>query len=137
MSAGDDVRGRKPSKLVPGSSPVKRVPTAPTYLPKDGKAEWRRVAPILIDERRTLTEADLATLESYCLAVGTMRAASRVLNAEGLMLNGKRHPAFGIMNAAQTTQRLCAAELGLTPVSRSRPSIREEEGNDDPSPLDF
>ncbi|WP_350149930.1 phage terminase small subunit P27 family [Devosia sp. RR2S18] len=115
-----------------GSSPVTVVPHAPTYLPKDGKAEWRKIAPILVLERKTLTEADLATLENYCLAVATMREARRVLNAEGLVTPaGKRHPAFGIMNAAQTTQRLCAAELGLTPVSRSRPAVRSEENDDD------
>ena len=126
------MRGRKPTSIVSGSSPVTLVPNPPTYLPKDAKAEWRRVAPILVVERQTLTEADLATLENYCLAVGIMRAASRVLTAEGLVTAaGKRHPAYGIMNAAQTTQRLCAAELGLTPVSRSRPAVRETADGDD------
>lgn len=124
------MRGRKPSTIVNGSNPVTEVPNPPTYMSKDAKAEWRRVAPILIRERKTLTEADLATLENYCLATGTMRQAQRILNVEGLVTaQGKRHPAFGIMNAAQTTQRLCAAELGLTPVSRSRPAVRSD-GND-------
>jgi len=132
------MRGRKPAAIVTGSSPVTTVPNPPSYLPKDGKAEWRRVAPILVLERKTLTEADLAILENYCVATGTMRQAQRLLNAEGLVTAaGKRHPAFGIMNAAQTTQRLCAAELGLTPVSRSRPAIREDHDDADPSPLDF
>lgn len=128
------MRGRKPSGIVAGSSPVTTVPSAPTYLPKDGKAEWRKIAPILVLERKTLTEADLATLENYCLAVGTMRAAQRLINIEGLVrADGKKHPAVSIMNNAQTTQRLCAAELGLTPVSRSRPAVRnDDEGNDNP-----
>ena len=88
---------------------------------------------VLVLERKTLTEADLGTLESYCLSTSTMRQAQRIINLEGLVTTeGKRHPAFGIMNAAQTTQRLCAAELGLTPVSRSRPAVRSEgEGGDD------
>lgn len=128
------MRGRKPANIVSGSHAVTSVPHPPTYLPKDGKAEWRKIAPILVFERQTLTEADLATFENYCLAVGTMRAAQRLLSAEGLVTAaGKRHPAFGIMNAAQTTQRLCAAELGLTPVSRSRPAIRiDAEADDNP-----
>ncbi|RWD50585.1 MAG: phage terminase small subunit P27 family, partial [Mesorhizobium sp.] len=112
------------------------VPPAPTWLSKDAKAEWRRVAPILVNERKVLTEADLGTLESYCIATGTVREAHRALNRDGLVVAGKRHPAFGMMNAAQTTARLCAAELGLTPVSRSRPAIREDE-DDELSPLDF
>lgn len=131
------MRGRKPSAIVSGSNPVTNVPNPPSYMSKDAKAEWRRVAPILIRERKTLTEADLATLENYCLATGTMRQAQRILNVEGLVTAaGKRHPAFGIMNAAQTTQRLCAAELGLTPVSRSRPAVRSE-GNNDENPFDI
>ena len=126
------MRGRKPASIVSGSSPVTTVPRPPSYLPKDAKTEWRKIAPIVVLERQTLTEADLATLENYCLAVGTMREARRVLNAEGLITAaGKRHPAFGIMNAAQTTQRLCAAELGLTPVSRSRPAVRQNADDDD------
>lgn len=129
------MRGRKHNAIVTGSNPVTVVPSPPSYFPKDAKAEWRKIAPILINERKTLTEADLGTLESYCLATGNMRAAQRILNVEGLVTAaGKRHPAFGIMNAAQTTQRLCAAELGLTPVSRSRPAVRNE-GNDDDNPF--
>ncbi|KFL30645.1 terminase [Devosia riboflavina] len=125
------MRGRKPSTIVGGSSPVTEVPRPPSYMSKDAKAEWRKIAPILITERKTLTEADLATLENYCLATGTMRQAQRILNLEGLVTAaGKRHPAFSIMNAAQTTQRLCAAELGLTPVSRSRPAVRDD-GDDE------
>lgn len=130
------MRGRKPAATAVSSNSLSYVPSAPTYFPKDAKAEWRKIAPILIVERKTLTEADLATLENYCLAVGTMREARRVLNVEGLVTtSGKRHPAFGIMNAAQTTQRLCAAELGLTPVSRSRPSMRNDGGEDDDNPF--
>ncbi|MFD1942744.1 phage terminase small subunit P27 family [Paradevosia shaoguanensis] len=107
------------------------MPRPPSYMSRDAKAEWKRVAPILIEERKTLTAADLATLENYCIATGTMREAHRLLTREGLVTAaGKKHPAHGILNNAQTTQRLCAAELGLTPVSRSRPAMRDD-GDDD------
>ena len=129
------MRGRKPSAIVTGSRPVTTVPRPPALLSKEAKAEWKRVAPILIDERKTLTEADLATLVNYCIAVGTMWQAHCLLNTEGLVrADGKKHPAFSILNNAQTTQRLCAAELGLTPVSRSRPAMRNE-GTDDDNPF--
>ncbi|RWF07315.1 MAG: phage terminase small subunit P27 family, partial [Mesorhizobium sp.] len=71
------MRGRKPAGIVAGTSPVTKVPPAPTWLSKDAKAEWRRVAPILVNERKVLTEADLGTLESYCIATGTVREAHR------------------------------------------------------------
>lgn len=131
-------RGRKPDRIVIGSNTVAEAPRAPAWLSKDAKAEWNRVAPILTD-RRTLTEADLGTLESYCTATGTVREAQRAISRDGLIIETdkgpKRHPAFGIMNAAMTTARLCAAELGLTPVSRSRPAIRDEADDDDVSDL--
>lgn len=132
------MRGRKPQTIVAGSNAVAEVPRAPSWLSKDAKAEWNRVAPILI-ERRTLTDADLGTLESYCTATGAVREAQRAINRDGLIIETdkgpKRHPAFGIMNAAATTARLCASELGLTPVSRSRPAIREEPDDEDVSDL--
>lgn len=131
-------RGRKPDAIVTGSNAVASVPRAPTWLSKDAKAEWNRVAPILID-RRTLTEADLGTLESYCTATGNVRQMQRILNRDGAIVvsdkGPKRHPALGVQNAAMTTARLCASELGLTPVSRSRPAIREDIDDDDVSDL--
>lgn len=123
-------RGRRPQTLTTATSTVRKTPRPPAWLGDDAKAEWRRVAPILV-ERNVLTDADLGTLESYCAAIGNVREAQRALNRDGLVVAGKRHPAFGILNAAQTTARLTAGELGLTPVSRSRPAIRDDAVNDD------
>ncbi|KQN72403.1 phage terminase small subunit P27 family [Devosia sp. Leaf64] len=130
------MRGRKPSTIVSGSSPVTDVPRPPSYMSRDAKAEWKRVAPILIVERKTLTEADLATLENYCIATGTMREAHRILTREGLVTAaGKKHPAHGILNNAQTIHRLCAGVLGLTPVDRSRPAMRDEGDDEEASAI--
>lgn len=126
------MRGTKPH-LVVDNGPVRRVPSAPGWLSKDGKAEWRRVVPILV-ERRILTRADLGSLENYCVAIGQVREMERhlqghghVVEVEGVM---KRNPAVGIQSDAMTRARLLAAELGLTPVSRSRPAIREDDDAD-------
>lgn len=113
-------RGLKPSTITPGTSPVTAIPNAPAYLSKDAKAEWRRVAPILTDERKVLTVADLATLENYVIAVATMRKAHRDLEATGLLLAGKRNPVSTILLQAQQQQLRAAGELGLTPAARSR-----------------
>ncbi|MCB1511520.1 MAG: phage terminase small subunit P27 family [Hyphomicrobiaceae bacterium] len=129
------MRGTKPH-LVVSNDAVKKPPAPPSWLSTEAKKEWRRVMPILI-QRRILTTADLGSLESYCTSIGTMREAQAILNRDGLLVDGKRNPAFGIMNAAQTTARLYAAELGLTPVSRSRPAIREDGDDDDLNPLDI
>jgi len=122
------MKGAKPHMVI-DSNGLKKGRPAPSWLSPEAKREWRRVMPLLV-ERRILTDADLGTLESYCVSIGTMREAQKILSAEGLILNGKRHPAFGIMNAAQTSARLAAATLGLTPVDRSRPAIRDDDDAD-------
>lgn len=123
------MRGRRPETVVPGTSPVMEVPAPPAWLSSDGKAEWKRVAPILIEQRHVLTQADLFTLASYCCAVGQVAEASRAISKDGLTFASssgpKTHPAVRIRSDGMTQARLLAGELGLTPMSRSRPAVRE------------
>lgn len=131
------MRGRKPFLVVAGSSPVRGELDPPGWLDEDAREEWNRVAPILIKERRTLTAADISTFTSYCLSIGQVAGASRIVAAEGMIVSSKtgpkKHPAIAIRDAAMTQARLLAGELGLTPVSRSRPSARDaaDTGQDD------
>lgn len=127
-------RGAKPHLTIDRAA-MSKAPSAPKWLSKDAKAEWRRVTPLLI-ERKILTDADLGSLENYCVAIGSVREMERLLQAEGytyLADNGlrKRNPASAIQADAMTRARLLAAELGLTPVSRSRPAIRDDDDGDD------
>ncbi|WP_152047187.1 phage terminase small subunit P27 family [Aureimonas psammosilenae] len=133
------MRGRKPNEIAPGSSVLMEAPKPPAHLAPDAKREWKRIAPILV-ERGVLTGADLGILESYCTAFARMREAERTIAREGVtFLNArgehKRHPASGIQNESIKTMRLCANELGLTPVSRSRSNFKTDDGDD--SSLDF
>lgn len=68
------------------------------------------------------------------MAIGQVRAMERHLQAHGHVIDVdgamKRNPAVGIQSDAMTRSRLLAAELGLTPVSRSRPAMRDD-GDDD------
>nr|WP_037279367.1 phage terminase small subunit P27 family [Rubellimicrobium mesophilum] len=125
------MRGTKPN-LRTDSAPIGDLP-APDWLSVDAKAEWDRVMPILA-ERRILTEADLGSLEMFCVAIGTVREMERELQDKGHVITvkgvPKRNPATGIQSDAMTRARLLAAELGLTPVSRSRPAIREDDDDD-------
>ncbi len=124
-------RGLKPSTITPGTSPVVTVPPPPAYLSKDAKAEWRRVAPILTLERKVLTVADMAVLENFVIASGTMREMHRLLQVEGYVLpNGKRHPASTILLQVQQQQLRAAGELGLSPSARSRAAMNELADDD-------
>lgn len=133
------MRGAKP-QLVINNDAIKQSPPAPDWMDTDAAKEWKRVLPILI-ERRILTVADLGSLENYCVAIGQVRQCERhlqehghVIDVEGVM---KRNPSVGIQSDAMTRSRLLAAELGLTPVSRSRPSIREDDDDGEINPLDI
>jgi len=126
------MRGTKPH-LVVDNGAVDKSLSAPSWLSSEAKKEWKRVIDLLV-ERRILTRADLASLENYCIAIGQVRDCEKhlqdhghVIDVDGVM---KRNPSVGIQSDAMTRARLLAAELGLTPVSRSRPTIRDQEDDD-------
>jgi P27 family predicted phage terminase small subunit len=125
------MKGRKPTEIVAGK--MTKVPAAPSWLSRLGKSEWRKVAAILI-ERKHLTDADLGTLAAYADALSQLAASTGQVNREGMVVktpNGlRKHPAISIQINARNQVRQLAAELGLTPVSRSRPSIRDDDEND-------
>jgi P27 family predicted phage terminase small subunit len=127
------MKGDKPA-IVTDKKAVSSVPKVPPWLSPDAKKEWRRVMPPLVD-RRILTEADLGSLEHYCVACGRIREIERLIQAGGAAID----PAtFRMQDKAMTTARQLAAELGLTPVSRSRPAVRDDNSeDDDENPLNF
>jgi P27 family predicted phage terminase small subunit len=133
------VRGRKPA-LAGTAEPVTEVPRAPSWLSKDAAAEWRRIMPQLI-KRRILTDADMGSVENYCLAIGHVREMERIISREGHVTQTdkgpRKHPAVAIQADAMTRARLLAAELGLTPVSRSRPSVANDQPDSDLADLDI
>ncbi len=114
----DMTRGVKPSTILPGSSPVTTIPKTPSYLSKEGKAEWRRVVPILVAERKVLTEAEPCGAGKLCDrcrhdAAGASRAAfHRPLDRR--QAQSAIHDPF----ASAQQQLRAAGELGLTPAAR-------------------
>lgn len=106
------------------------IPRAPSWLSKEAKTEWRRIMPLLV-ERKILTDADMGFVESYCVATGRVRQIERDIQASGTV----EPVMFRMQDKAMTTQRQLAAELGLTPVSRSRPSMRDEDDDDEAQAL--
>lgn len=123
------MKGTKP-QLRTASNAVKKASKPPAWLSKDGKTEWSRVIPSLV-ERKILTNADMGSLENYCVASGRVREIERAIQKNGI------DPVLVRMqDKAMATARQLAAELGLTPVSRSRPAVREDNSEDDDNPLD-
>lgn len=131
------MKGVKP-RLVVSNDVTMKVPTPPAWLSKEGRAEWRRVAADLIG-RGVVVETDLAALEAYCAAVAGVRETARIINRQGRMVGKKPHPAVRMQLQYLESSRRFAAELGLTPTSRSRKGVappQKQNGNDD-NPLDI
>jgi P27 family predicted phage terminase small subunit len=117
---------------------------APDFMGTDAAAEWARVFPLLV-ERKILTRADLGTLENYCEAIGLAREMGKEIRKLGAVqliyqldkegtarvVSSRKNPAVAILADATNRSRMMASELGLTPVSRSRPSVADSDDEDD------
>lgn len=136
------MRGVKPHIKIERDALEDMAP--PDWLSADAREEWQRTLPLLA-QRRIMTEADLGAFENYCIAMGTVREMEREIQRLGhvqkvykidkdgnsCLISTRRNPAVGIQSDAMTRARLLAAELGCTPVSRSRPTIEDNDGDDD------
>lgn len=126
------MKGRKPStiKTGTGKGALTRAPAAPSWLGAAARAEWKRVASVLV-ERRVLTLTDLACLEAFCAASGRIKELEVLIQA-----NPGDVKLYRSQNQSIQTVRQIAAELGLTPVSRSRPAVSSDDQSEDEL-LDF
>ena len=132
------MRGAKPGVAQDGS--VVEVPRAPRWMNEDAAREWRRVMPELV-ERRILTNADMGSVENFCVAMAMVRAMQRQMDVEGITIMTPKglaaHPAVRIQSDAMTRARLLSDILGLNPVARSRPTMRDNSEDDADSPLNM
>ena len=137
------MRGRKPMptalKVVmgnPGKRPLNHLepkptpglPTCPAHLQPTAKAEWKRLARQL-HRLGVLTELDRSVLAAYCQAYGRWVEAERRLKETPLLLKTpagyvQPSPWLAISNKSVELMHKFAAELGLSPASRSRVTTR-------------
>lgn len=122
-------------KAVDGA--LRTVPAAPSWLPKHAKVEWKRVVPQLVNDGK-IAAHELGTVEAYCLAVARTREAEEALQKHGLTFESdsgpKRRPETTILKENIEAARRLAAELGLTPASRTK-NKGGAIGNDDDADL--
>lgn len=115
------MKGAKPQLVVDNGAPViAHEEPAPDWMNDAAQAEWRRIMPEVV-ERGALTDLDRGTFENYCVAVGRVRQFEAMLKSceAGDFLKISRAQAAQINQAKQL-----AAELGLTPMGRSRKPMR-------------
>ena len=130
------MKGTKPHLVVINGSEVS-FPVAPPWLSEKAKSEWRRMQPYL-EARKFLTDVDLSNLENYCVAQGRVRECEADIQTVNDL--DRKAKLWRMQNQAMAMAKQLGAELGLTPMSRSRPIFRQEnlfdDADDDVNPLD-
>lgn len=114
-------------------------PNAPTWLPAEAKAEWKRVVPEL-QRLQLLKPIDRAALTAYCLAWDRMVTAQKAIKEHGATYldafgNPKKHPNVLIAEAASKELRAWAGEFGLTPSAEGRVSKPEADDGEEDNPF--
>lgn len=135
---GRDSGGRE-VKQTPGFTRL--PPNAPTWLPREAKAEWQRVVSELA-RLELLKPVDRAALTAFCLAWDRLVTAQRTIKENGGLTytdgfgNPKKHPAVLIAEAASKELRAWAAEFGLTPSAEQRVGkLGAHDGEEDDNPF--
>ncbi|HEX4032610.1 MAG TPA: phage terminase small subunit P27 family [Terracidiphilus sp.] len=112
--------------------------TAPRWLSKVAKAEWRRVAPFLL-EQGALLEVDTAILAAYCTAFAGYLEAKSLVDEQGQIITVTsqtrtgstskpiRNPAVTLMLDYQRSMLAAASKMGFSPYDRERIEGQEIE----------
>lgn len=107
------------------------APSPPKWLDTEARAEWNRVAPILV-ERGSIASVDRAALAVLCTSWSEYHALGRVLDsAEFEHGSQERKRVSAERNEAYTRWAAMAQRFGLTPADRARvPGKPPDEGKD-------
>lgn len=119
------MRGRKPNPSASAVAlPGNALPRCPAHLGDVARAEWRRLARDL-HGLGVLTTADRAAFAAYCQAYGRWVEAEEKLKETPMLLKTpsgyvQQSPWLAIANKQLEIMGRYMAELGLTPVARTR-----------------
>lgn len=104
------------------------LPLPPDGVPETMHSEWFAVLSDL-KERRLLNDSMLGVVRSYVMAQHTAALAEKSIAEQGVFVSGaggamKPNPATGLLRSSRDMISRLAGELGLTPTSRARKSLR-------------
>ncbi|GAB3988841.1 phage terminase small subunit P27 family [Nocardioides marmoraquaticus] len=142
--AGTDSGGRK-VKTPPAFRRI--APNPPTWISREAKAEWKRVAPGL-QRLDLLKEEDRATLAAYCETWSTYVLATRDVTRRGLTVQmiittrdgtvtekEMANPSVAIARNAGKELRAWAIHYGLTPSAEMALGKAADDGEEDENPF--
>jgi P27 family predicted phage terminase small subunit len=108
----------------------------PAHLDDDAVRVWREMARVF-DGLDVVSSADSSLLALAAKTLAELRRAEAVIAAEGMTVDGptglKAHPLLSHVRALRQQSKGLLAEMGWTPVSRSKVTARsapEEEENE-------
>lgn len=130
------VEGNREHRPINEDEPKPRplIPSCPSWLDKEAKREWQRIAKQL-HTLGILTEIDRVALAAYCQCYSKWRQAEAKAKIEIYETeNGyqSQSPYINIANKYLRELRALMAEFGMTPSSRSRIHVqKQDEGDED------
>lgn len=136
------MKGRKPEIRIARDA-LADAP-APDWISETARQIWADVVRDL-SGRKILTTDNLPTVANYCVAMAAVREGEADVRENGRVIDlwaeakdgtlyrkGRvPNPAVKQMNDAMSLALRLAAELGATPISRSRPALPDDDGQDD------
>lgn len=104
--------------------PQKCAPKCPTWLDKEAKKEWKRLATEL-EELGILTQVDMAAFAGYCQAYARWKEAEEFIAKHGTIIKSpsgywQQVPQVSIAQSYLKIMNKFCEQFGLTPSSRSR-----------------
>lgn len=111
------------------------APRLPAGLTAAAAAEWRTLAPVLV-QLGTLTNADLRALRLLCELLASVGELEAVIRREGHTIEAssggrKGHPAAQALATARTQAHRLLADFGLTPRARAAVDQAPDAVDDD------
>lgn len=122
----------------PGKRPIRRptsatagTVTCPEWLTGEARAEWRRLAPTL-SKAGLLTPVDRGAFATYCQTIARWKDCQRVIDEYGplyVSATGRllERPDVAMAHKFAKEARALGADFGLTPASRARLEVTDEE----------
>lgn len=124
---------RKEEEQAGGPENFKHLGTKPpkTLVDKVAQDEYRRVVPLLIN--LNVTALDQTLVVNYCNSYSFYLQAIQNVKETGLVVNGKKNPAYNIYLEMQKELRATAGQLGMTLDSRMKlVRVDDHEEEEDP-----
>lgn len=114
----------------------KAPPRAPKSLSKSAQLWWRKIVPRLVELDVIDIKADYGRLVLLAQAWGMAQDAYQKIQQEGLFRKDekgvtRKHPGHQVWRDSSASYNSLGKELGLTPLSRNRLGVEDDDADDD------